>query len=295
MPRFSVLMPTHNRADVVAFAIRSVLDQTEADFELLIVGDGCTDNTAAVVASFADARIRWFDLPKAPNFGYANRNVALHEARGELIAYAAHDDLLLPDHLARLGTSMAARGSDWIYSRPLWVSTDGVIVPFAVNLELADERRFFLERANSIPMGCVVHRANCVERYGYWPEDVKEFGDWHYWRRIVASAPLAYDPVPTMLHFTANWKRSRHGHPIARALLNVADRSEWWPRSIKVAVNKGEPEQAVFSRLLSDRGLEWSTQLRRDVDVVVNRMAWEMTSALVRTLEEQGRPAPLRR
>jgi len=133
-PRFSVLLPTHNRDDVIEYAIRSCLWQTEQDFELLIVGDGCTDRTSEVVSHFNDARIRWFDLPKAPLSGYANRNTVLRQARGHFIAYAQHDDIFFPDHLSRLAATAERTGVQWCYSRPLWVEPDGVLAPFAIDL-----------------------------------------------------------------------------------------------------------------------------------------------------------------
>ena len=128
-PRFTVLMPTHYRPDVIGFAIQSVLNQTETDFELFIVGDGAWPETSAVVHRFTDSRIRWFDLPKAPGYGYANRNIALRESRGELIAFAADDNLMFPDHLALHGAVLEDPSIRWAYSRALWVSSDGVTAP----------------------------------------------------------------------------------------------------------------------------------------------------------------------
>ena len=98
-PSISILMPTHSRTDVIGFAIESVLAQSVEDFELLVVGDGCAPGTAEIVSGYRDQRIRFFDLPKAPFFGYANRNVAMREARGKYIGFAPDDDLLFPDHL----------------------------------------------------------------------------------------------------------------------------------------------------------------------------------------------------
>ncbi|MGZ5787509.1 MAG: glycosyltransferase family 2 protein, partial [Ramlibacter sp.] len=203
MPRFSVLLPTHNRPDVLAFAIESVLAQSERDFELLIVGDGCTDGTAGVVAQFDDARIRWFDLPKAPYFGYANRNVALKHAQGALVAYVGHDDLLFPDHLALLSRRLEEAGADWVYSRPLVASPEGIVVPLSGNLHNPDELDAFFQRDNFIPTACVLHRRACLKESGYWPEDVPAGADWHLWRRMIERGSrqnFAYEPVPTTLH-----------------------------------------------------------------------------------------------
>jgi len=61
-PLVSVIIPTYNRAHLISRAIASVLNQTYPNFELLIVDDGSTDNTGAVVASFADPRISYYKL-----------------------------------------------------------------------------------------------------------------------------------------------------------------------------------------------------------------------------------------
>ncbi len=279
MPRVSILLPTHNRADVLELAIQSVLDQTETDFELLVVADGCTDGTAPLVAGLGDPRIRLFDLPKAPFFGYANRNVALREARGEYVAFAAHDDLLVPDHLRLLIDRLDETGRDWAYSRPLWVSTDGTIVPFATNLTIADELHHFLTVANTIPASCVVYRRTCLDRYGYWPEDVPSAADWRHWIAIIEGGRrenIAYLATPTCLHFSADWKRSRHSASAdVRAWLDIADGCAWWPDVLRYAVPPGVPEQRVIARAMQAGGSAWVADVRAAVGVVLSRVAWD--------------------
>jgi Glycosyl transferase family 2 len=273
-PRYTVLLPTHNRADAVGHAIASVLAQTERDFELLVVGDGCTDDTATVVRSFDDARLRWFDLPKAPNFGYANRNLALREAQGELVAFMAHDDLLLTDHLARMAEPFADDGVEWAYSRPLWVADDGRIVPFAVDLRIAEQRHVFVTDHNSIPASCVVYRRRLHQRIGMWPEEIAGSGDWEMWKRMIdpsRGANLAYVPEPTTLHFRADWRPTdAWGPPPLHAWLVVAS-ADAWPDALRFEIPDGVTAQAAAAARLS---AEWTQELRAAIAAAMDVLAW---------------------
>ena len=279
MPRVSVLLPTHNRADVLGLAIQSVRDQTETDFELLVVADGCTDGTAALVEAIDDPRVRLFDLPKAPGLGYANRNLALRQARGEYVAFAAHDDLLFPDHLERLLDRLEATRREWVYSRPLWVSTDGTLVPYATNLTNEDELIDFLTAGNTIPASCVAFRRECLDRYGYCPEDVVSAADWRLWVAMIEGGGrqnIDYVGMPTCLHFSATWRQSRHAAAEeVRTWLEIADGCSWWPDVLRYQVPPGTPEQQVIAEVMRARGGEWVAEVRRAVDLVLDRVAWD--------------------
>jgi glycosyltransferase involved in cell wall biosynthesis len=101
-PLVSVILATYNWTSVLRYAIRSVLWQTFTDWELLVVGDDCTDDTAEVVASFKDPRIRWHNLPENTGSQSGPNNAGLAMAVGKYVAYMHQDDLWLPDHLAVL-------------------------------------------------------------------------------------------------------------------------------------------------------------------------------------------------
>ena len=96
----SIIMPSWNTGRFIAESIQSVINQTYQKWELLIVDDCSTDNTDAVVASFADERIRYFHNDH--NSGAAlTRNYALQEAKGEWIAFLDSDDLWLLEKLEK--------------------------------------------------------------------------------------------------------------------------------------------------------------------------------------------------
>lgn len=102
IPFASIIMATYNRADRIGNAVRSVLAQTHENWELLVIDDASTDDTAAVVSSFGDPRIFRLTLPFNCGSPARPRNIGLQLARGDFIAYIDDDNTWRPEHLLRL-------------------------------------------------------------------------------------------------------------------------------------------------------------------------------------------------
>jgi len=115
-PRVSVVTATYNRSNVLGLAIESVRRSTLTDWELLVIGDACTDDTASMVARFNDPRIRFVNLEK--NFGEQSRpnNVGASMASAPYLAFLNHDDLYFPEHLERSLAHLEATGADLVFS-----------------------------------------------------------------------------------------------------------------------------------------------------------------------------------
>ncbi len=119
-PLFTVVMPTYRRAASTAAAVRSVLAQTDARWECLVVDDGSGDGTKEALSGFTDPRLRFFWNPR--NRGqHACRNQAIREAKGEWIAFLDSDDLFLPERLSKLAAAIAARPSVGFWFTNAWV------------------------------------------------------------------------------------------------------------------------------------------------------------------------------
>jgi GT2 family glycosyltransferase len=128
-PRVSVIIPTYNWSTVLPYAINSVLAQTMRDFELIVVGDACTDDSEQVVAAIKDPRVRWINLAVNTGHQFGPNNRGLQEARGEFIAYLGHDDLWLPRHLQCITDALDKTGAAIAHSLVMSILPDGTERP----------------------------------------------------------------------------------------------------------------------------------------------------------------------
>lgn len=98
-PRVSIIMPAYNAKAYIGQAIESAIAQTFPDWELIVVDDCSTDDTAACVRSYSDSRVRYFKNERNSGVAYT-RNCGIEAARGEYIAFLDSDDVWLPCKLA---------------------------------------------------------------------------------------------------------------------------------------------------------------------------------------------------
>jgi glycosyltransferase involved in cell wall biosynthesis len=111
-PLVSIVIATWNAGYLLRYSLGSVLRSDLQDFEILVVGDHCTDDTEAVVASFSDARIRFVNLETNSGQQATPNNVGVGMARGEYLAFLNHDDMYLPQHLSGCVARMRHTGAD---------------------------------------------------------------------------------------------------------------------------------------------------------------------------------------
>jgi glycosyltransferase involved in cell wall biosynthesis len=129
-PRISVVLPTYNRAQFLDDAFESLCRQTCGDWELIVVDDGSTDDTAAVVERWRPRLGHRFAYVRQDNRGaYGARNSGLDRAGGDFVAFFDSDDLWLPEHLERcLAAFSAVPDLDWVYAACRQVDTTGQVI-----------------------------------------------------------------------------------------------------------------------------------------------------------------------
>ncbi|MCQ2450132.1 MAG: glycosyltransferase family 2 protein [Clostridia bacterium] len=111
-PKISVIMPTYNRSAVISDAINSVLSQTYRNIEIIIVDDGSTDDTEAVLNPFISKYDCIITYSKADHAGVSHaRNLAIDLATGDYLFFLDSDDCIHPLLFERMVNALAATGA----------------------------------------------------------------------------------------------------------------------------------------------------------------------------------------
>jgi glycosyltransferase involved in cell wall biosynthesis len=258
-------MATWNWSSVLPFSIRSALNQSFADFELLVVGDACTDDSEAVVAAIGDPRVRWINLAENHGHQAGPNNEGLRQARGELIAYLGHDDLWLPHHLALLVAAIDS-GADvaWGIAR--------MVTPNRPDLEGGRAIGAFQPRV-WLPPSSVVHRRSLTERAGGWRDyrELETDPDTEVWTRLhAAGARMEAVPRLTVVKFPAATRRDVYRekpcHEQSAWLARIEQEDDFEPVELGRALMQAMVPQPVkpYGALIGElAGRAWRWALRR--------------------------------
>lgn len=180
-PAVTVIIPTYNSSGTLRLSLETVIAQGFTDFEVRVVGDGCTDDSETVVSSFGDPRVHWRNLPENSGTPSLPRNEALRHARGQLIAYLGHDDLWFPWHLAELIDCIKKSGSDFVFSLGLILDPKGVVGSFSLPDKAWDQKKGFLSPSNWL------HRKGVIDVIGPWSPGLRVGNDCDFLRRLLAA------------------------------------------------------------------------------------------------------------
>jgi len=261
MPRVTVVMPTYNWSSVLPCSIGSALRQSFDDFELLVVGDGCTDDSERVVAGIGDPRVRWINLPANSGHQSAPNNEGLRQARGEIIAYLGHDDLWLPHHLATLVGALDRDGADVAHGVLALVAPDG-----AVWLTMPRPRQ-----GEFVPPTGMVHRRRVTEQLGGWAghRGLALTPEADLWRRARAAGfRFTFEPRLTGIKFPASSRRgvyaSRPSHEQAAWLRRIESEPDLEARLlVTLVVDEHAPTGVTYRELARHFFRQTVSRIRR--------------------------------
>lgn len=188
VPLVSVIIPTFNRAHHLPRSIRSALAQTYPNVEVIIVNDASTDDTAAVLATFTDPRLRC--LQHSTNQGApAARNTGIGAARGEYVAFLDSDDEWVPEKLTIQMNALLEKRAKFCYCQTWTQTPSGIqqIVPQQPYHGGSLLKYLICDGGAMQTSGLVVHRDLCV------PFDSTQFphDDWDWVVRVFPGAEKA--------------------------------------------------------------------------------------------------------
>ncbi len=201
--KVSVIIPTYNRAGLIKRSIRSVLDQTYQDFEIIIVDDGSTDDTKTVIESISGPKIRYIrhEINRGPS---AARNTGIKNANGRYIAFQDSDDEWLPDKLEKQMICFDGENNNIsIVYCGLWrIKRDNAILIPSPSTPLKEgDIHLSVCAGNFIAMPTIVCKTECFSKAGLFDEKFNHLVDWDLLIRLSKYYRIKYVDEPLVLSY----------------------------------------------------------------------------------------------
>lgn len=186
LPLVSIVTPTYNQAAYLEETIRSVLGQDYPNIEYLVLDDGSTDDTPAVLRQF-DGLIRW---ERHDNMGQSRTlNKGWQQAKGAYLGYLSSDDRILPNCISALVSAMESHPEvSVVYCDTAVIDKHGQLVSKPVAPEF--DRRQLVEELNCLPGVGALFRREVFEKTGGWRPDLHQIPDFEFWLRAVRFGPF---------------------------------------------------------------------------------------------------------
>lgn len=220
-PKVSIVLPTYNGSRFIEESIESCLQQTLTDWELVVVDDGSTDDTSAIVQKYvdADSRIRLIQnrqnlkLPKSLNVGFV-------DAKGEYFTWISDDNLFRPDALQKMSDFLDVNADvDFVYSDYSLIDETGAVIK---SCQVSEPYNLIV--VNSVGSS-FLYRRQVHETLGGYDEDLFMLEDYDFWLRAACQHKLVTFHEDLYLYRThGNTLSSQHGSQIHSAHWKYVER-----------------------------------------------------------------------
>ncbi|RZS57418.1 glycosyltransferase involved in cell wall biosynthesis [Microcella putealis] len=200
-PLVSVIVPSFNHGEFIERAIRSVLEQSEQDFEVIVVDDASSDDSVERVSGVSDPRLRLYRLPRNVG-GAAALNFGVQQARGEYIAILNSDDMWMPSKLARQLEVIRARDVAAVFTGARYIGPDDRPLPAETlpawgeifrqpDRSRAQWLRYFFENGNALCHPSILIRRDAYETIGLYDNTLRQLPDFDRWIALVSHFDIA--------------------------------------------------------------------------------------------------------
>ena len=184
----TVIIPTHNHNETLPYSVRSVLEQTIADLQIVIIGDGVTEEvrTEAERLCARDSRVTFQDQQKTARRGELLRDTVIRDSSSRFIAYNCDDDLWFPQHLETLINLIGEH--HFAHPLPILIGADGVPFFMPSDLQRLESVQWHLSETprNTISLSGVMHTRDAYLRlpYGWRETPPGRWTDHYMWQQF---------------------------------------------------------------------------------------------------------------